>query len=193
MTNMKPLCVDLCCGSGGWAAGFIVEGYRVIGYDIYAQPGFPGEFRRRDVRSVSGHDFPRPAIIVASPPCEEFSRHQMPWTRRRNPPEPDLSIVEACWRIAAEAGAPLVLENVRMAQGWLGPAKAHYGSRYLWGDAPLPLPRCNTAASKGLALAGQERQKQSMSSSHRAERARIPIVLAQWVARCFAPVNMDRK
>jgi hypothetical protein len=29
---MKPLCIDLYCGLGGWAEGFLSEGYDVIGF-----------------------------------------------------------------------------------------------------------------------------------------------------------------
>src|ERR1700676_1131616 len=100
---MRPLCIDLCCGSGGWATGFMAEGWRVIGYDIEPQPRYPGEFWLGDLRWLDGYSFPSPCVIVASPPCQEFTRHQMPWTKRCNPPEPDLSIVEACWRIARQA------------------------------------------------------------------------------------------
>lgn len=32
----QPLCIDLYCGLGGWADGFLAEGYRVIGFDIEA-------------------------------------------------------------------------------------------------------------------------------------------------------------
>ena len=32
--NDKPLCIDLCCGLGGWAEGFLAEGYDVVGFDI---------------------------------------------------------------------------------------------------------------------------------------------------------------
>jgi len=31
---MKPLAIDLYCGLGGWAEGFLSEGYRVVGFDI---------------------------------------------------------------------------------------------------------------------------------------------------------------
>jgi hypothetical protein len=31
----------------------------------------------------------------------------------------------------------MVVENVVGAQKWLGPAKWHYGSFYLWGDVPV--------------------------------------------------------
>lgn len=30
----KPLAIDLYCGLGGWAEGFLAEGYNVIGFDI---------------------------------------------------------------------------------------------------------------------------------------------------------------
>ena len=31
---MKPLCIDLFCGLGGWSEGFLAEGWNVVGYDI---------------------------------------------------------------------------------------------------------------------------------------------------------------
>ncbi len=35
---------------------------------------------------------------------------------------------------------PLVVENVKGAQPWVGRAKWHYGSYYLWGDVPALMP-----------------------------------------------------
>lgn len=174
----EPLVYDLCCGLGGWTEGFLSEGYRCIGYDIEAQPSYPGEFWQQDVRKVDWTErltFAQPAVIVASPPCEQFSRHQMPWTRARNPPEPDLSIVEACYRLAREACCPIVLENVRMAQNWLGRARWHSGSFYLWGDVPALMPLVT------------HRPKESFSSTKRLERAKIPFELSSHIARCFKP------
>jgi len=52
----------------------------------------------------------------------------------------------SCFRIQREASEasgshiPLVLENVKGAQRWIGPAKWHYGSYYLWGDVPALMP-----------------------------------------------------
>jgi hypothetical protein len=31
---VTPLAVDLFCGLGGWAEGFLAEGWRVIGFDV---------------------------------------------------------------------------------------------------------------------------------------------------------------
>ncbi len=174
---IKPLVYDLCCGRGGWARGFLAEGYIVIGFDVDDQPDYPGVFYRADVRGLIGHKWHDAAVIVASPPCQEFTRHQLPWTKRHNPPEPDLSIVQACRRIAAEAGVPLVMENVRNAQRWLGKAKAHYGSRYLWGDVPPILPFA------------EKSRKEHLSSTAVALRSEIPFDLARFIAQCFKPAR----
>ncbi len=191
----KPLVIDLCCGLGGWSKGFLAEGYRAIGFDT-VRHDYPGELVLQDARTVCGMRLRQlhPAVVVASPPCQEFSRHDQPWTKKRNPPAPDLSIVEACFRIAKEAGIPIVLENVRGAQPFIGKARAHFGSQYLWGDVPALLPAGRQR--KGFTWWGTEgsrqadvvpRQKQSRTSAAVAERSEIPFDLAQWIARCFHP------
>jgi hypothetical protein len=162
---------DLCSGRGGWTRGLEAAGFEVIGIDVEdLGQQIVADVRRLDARPYRGSV----ALVVASPPCPEFSRWDMPWTRRRNPPPPDLSIVGACYRIAWELRAPIVLENVRGAQMFLGRAKAHAGPYYLWGDAPLPLP------------AVRQRCKESMSSTWQAERARIPFELALHIGRHFS-------
>ncbi len=64
----------------------------------------------------------------------------MPWKRAKALPPPDNTLFEACFRIAREAGCPLVVENVKGAQPWVGRAAWHYGSFYLWGDVPALMP-----------------------------------------------------
>lgn len=180
MQTVKPLALDLCCGLGGWAEGLIAAGWDVVGVD--AEESFrwkyPGKFYCLDVRNLARADFGylRPALVVASPPCQEYSRHDQPWTRKRNPPPPDKSIWEACERIAAEAGAPLILENVRGAQMFHGRAAWHVGTYYLWGNVPALMP-------KRLAL----RNKESRTSGAQAERAKIPFELAHYIGQVFHP------
>lgn len=180
--HTPPMLLDLCCGLGGWADGFIAEGWGVVGVDVAERfrASYPGYFIGADVTRLRLRDLPGSfALVVASPPCQEFSRHQMPWTRRRTPAPPDLSIWRACERIAAELAAPLIVENVCAAQRWMGAARWHCGPYYLWGDVPALMP--------GLGETFGERQKQSRSSEAAAERAKIPLHLAQHIARMMRP------
>src|SRR5258708_35162771 len=56
------------------------------------------------------------------------------------------ALFEACFRIQREAceaagrHIPLIVENVRGAQKWVGRARWNYGSFYLWGDVPALMP-----------------------------------------------------
>ena len=156
---MKPLAIDLFCGLGGWAEGFLAEGYDVIGFDIEARP-YPGQLVIQDVLTLHGSQFKNAAAIVASPPCQKYSYMAMPWSLSKDLArwyraedvgyhpkteaalrQSDLNaLFNACFRIQREASAaagrriPLVVENVKGAQPWVGPARAHFGSFYLWGD-----------------------------------------------------------
>jgi hypothetical protein len=70
----------------------------------------------------------------------------MPWKRAKALPPPDNTLFEACFRIQREAceaagrHIPLIVENVRGAQKWVGRARWNYGSFYLWGDVPALMP-----------------------------------------------------
>jgi C-5 cytosine-specific DNA methylase len=174
------LAIDLFCGLGGWAEGFLAEGYDVIGFDIERRP-YPGQLVLQDVRTIDGYRLRRAAVIVASPPCDDFSRWDQPWANViKNRREPDLSLWHAAERIGEESGVPLIIENVRGAQKFMGPARTHFGKQYLWGDVPALLPYINGQQNEG-------RQKQTVPSSRKAERAKIPFPLAQHIAACFKP------
>lgn len=64
-------------------------------------------------------------------------------------------LFDACFRIQREASQaagkriPLVVENVRGAQPWVGRAVWKYGSYYLWGDVPALVPLPSKALRKG--------------------------------------------
>ena len=148
----KLICYDLYAGLGGWAEGFLAEGYECIGFDIeahdYGTGGYPGELRIRDVRSIHGSELKDATCIVGSSPCQEFSYRAMPWKRAKALPPPYLGmeLFNAQFRIQREASEaagryiPMVVENVRGAQKWVGRAQWHYGSFYLWGDVPALMP-----------------------------------------------------
>jgi len=111
----------------------------------------------QDVLTLDGRQFRNAAVIVASPPCQAYSYRGMPWGamwREHNRMDDDggpagnyrgkdpilNDLFWACFRIAREAGLPVIVENVKNAQQFVGPAAWHYGSFYLWGDVPALMP-----------------------------------------------------
>lgn len=164
--------MDLCCGRGGVTRALLEAGFEVIGVDIVRHSDYPTEaiFLEADVRTLDGHRFQGCRFMWASPPCEEFSRHDQPWTRAKNPPLPDLSIVQACYRIREEAQpAVFILENVRGAQKFIGRANFQRSGRYLWGDAVLA-PRVVV------------KQKEQYAGNQRDLRAEVPHDLVYSIA-----------
>lgn len=145
-----PLAIDLFCGLGGWTEGLITEGYRVVGFDNvrhrYGSAQYPAQLVLQDVLTIHGAQFKDAALIVASPPCQAYSYRAMPWKKSKALPPPDNALFEACFRIQREAEdaagvpIPMVVENVCGAQKWVGRARWHYGSFYLWGDVPALMP-----------------------------------------------------
>lgn len=166
---MKPLAIDLFCGLGGWTDGLLSEGWHCVGYDIeaheYGDEKYPGELVIADCLTLNGADLREAALIVASPPCTEYSYMAMPWTRakqiaralRGEDEFPDgykgsrtiaelNALFDACFRIQREAceaagrHIPLVVENVRGAIPWVGRSRWNFGSFHLWGDVPALMP-----------------------------------------------------
>lgn len=171
--------VDLFCGIGGWTRAFLERGHCVIGIDIVRHDRYPAaaDFELADCLSLDGGRFRGADLVIASSPCDEFSPFRMPWTRARSPKHPDrgIALFRAAERIARDAGAPLVLENVQSAQRFVGRAVANIGPFYLWGDGvPALLPKRITM-----------RKKESYGSHQRAERAEIPIEVARAIARFY--------
>ncbi len=126
---------------------------------------YPAQLVLQDVLTIHGSQFRNADLIVASPPCQEFSYMAMPWSRAKQIAAalrgqgefpagytgsrtiPQLTaLFDACFRIQAEASGaagryiPMVVENVRGAQPWVGRAPWNYGSFYLWGDVPALMP-----------------------------------------------------
>lgn len=75
--DMRPLGIDLFCGLGGWTEGLLAEGYRVVGFDNerhqYGEAKYPAQMVIQDVLTLHGSQFKDATLIVASPPCQEYS------------------------------------------------------------------------------------------------------------------------
>lgn len=159
-SSTPPLAIDLFCGLGGWTDGLIAEGYYVVGFDIerhdYGAGGYPAQLVLQDVLTLHGRQFKDAALIVASPPCQEYSYMAMPWSKAkakerdllegRDDPKRLTALFDACFRIQREAceaagrHIPMVVENVRGAQKWVGRSRWNFGSFHLWGDVPALMP-----------------------------------------------------
>ena len=214
-----PLAIDLYCGLGGWTEGLLAEGWDVIGFDIeqhvYGKHRYPAQLVLQDVLTLHGSQFRNADLIVASPPCQKYSYMAMPWTRAKAQAAAiradetgqaleDLNrLFNACFRIQAEASIaagrriPLIVENVKGAQPWVGRARYNFGPYYFWGsDVPAIMPRPDTG--KGFMVFKDFLDSEASiiwsRNDHRrkqwsAEIAKIPPEVSTWIAKCFKPTS----
>jgi hypothetical protein len=176
---MKPLVLDLCSGTGGATSAAVARGWDVVRVDIDTQHRADVV---ADVRTWSWTDR-QPMVVWASPPCQEFSRWSMPWTRKRNPPQPDMSILMGCLRIKDECRPDYwIIENVRGAvpffAPFLGEPRFRFGPFLLWGDFPRP-DRAYVAL-----------RKEHLSGKDRVGRAAIPANVSEAV---FGAIEYDAR
>jgi hypothetical protein len=209
----KPLAIDLFCGLGGWTDGLLAGGYDVIGFDIeqhvYGEHRYPGLLAIQDVRTLHGSQFKNAALIVASPPCQEYSYMAMPWKKAKALAAEYRSgvrdvaklteLFDACFRIQREAceasgrHIPLIVENVRGAEPWVGRAKWKSGAFYFWGDVPALMPIYEHVKLGGSWFHGYRkgqgpRNHGSKSKARKAASAmiaKIPLPLSLHIAEVF--------
>lgn len=179
--------LDLFCGRWGWSRAFAARGWECVGVDLIEPSDVPTGciFVQQDVLGMSRipDDF---EFICASSPCQEFALFGMPhfWP---NPPYPELGIRlfnhtrALLWR----SGRPLVMENVRAAQRFVGNATMACGPFMLWGTGVPPLmPQgVNKGMSQQRDASGRRRgELEHVSKKERAARgAQIPSELANTV------------
>ena len=167
--------IDLCSGLGGASQAMKDRSWEVIRIDneVVFKPDLC-----IDVRKFYGFNF-KVDLIWASPPCTEFAREWMPWTKTGK--EPDMSIVKACLKIIQNMQPRFwVIENVQGAVKYfeplLGKPRKIIKPYFFWGHFP---PLGDVKISK--------RKKESFSSTQQAERARIPYEIS--LALCLAIEN----
>ena len=201
--NARPLALDLCSGLGGWAEGLEASGWDVIRVDIADMFAETGEAKPancllmlQDIRTFHGSQARQCGLIVASPPCTEYSWMAMPWSRAKQvgralrgedefpanyrgsrAVEQLNELFDACFRIQREAceaagrHIPMVVENVRGAIPWVGRSRWNFGSYHLWGDVPalMPIPAGKVAVkAPGLGRMGSPKRSSTYA------RARLP-------------------
>lgn len=165
----------------------------------------------QDVLTIHGSQFRDADLIVASPPCQEYSYMAMPWSRAKQIEAEYLdgtrnradltALFDACFRIQREACEasgryiPLVVENVRGAQKWVGRSRWSMGAFHLWGDVPAVMPYGSASKQPGHwfkdsgTASGSARfgSKSKERKEWSARVAKIPIELSVHIARCWKP------
>jgi DNA (cytosine-5)-methyltransferase 1 len=123
----RPGVVDLCCGAGGFAWGFMQAGYEILlGVDTCAHAlktfavNLPAaETLQLDITASQAAQKileqlrRRPRVVIAGPPCQGFSR-----AGPRKPDDPRNKVLQSAVRIAVELQPDIiVLENVLYLRG----------------------------------------------------------------------------
>ncbi len=138
--------LDLFCGMGGWSIGFHREGFECVGLDI-VDVGYPYQFIHSDIRNFSGNNgLGSFDVVVASPPCTEFSRLKTLYGHGHNrkapaDPEKGMELVREAKRVIDEVNPKYwLIENVGGAiphfKPFLGTPKFVRRPFHLWGQFP---------------------------------------------------------
>jgi len=134
--------LDLCCGMGGWSIGFHREGFDCEGVDVLDLM-YPYKLLLADVETF--HPTKNYDVVVASPPCTEFSQLTRLAVARGQRGAVDIEkgvrLIRACLRVIEEVEPRFwVLENVAGSEKHitqiLGKPKIKRGPWRLWGCFP---------------------------------------------------------
>lgn len=162
VTPKQPILIDLFCGRGGWTVPAMSRGWKCHGFDC-VDHGYPGELHLGnlpvDLQVLTDL---QPDLVLASPPCEEYARHHMPWIKG---PAPDESLLRWSIGLIGRMKCPVIVECSLFAYRHVQGGRIA-GSYSLWGNVPALLPKV-------------PRNKHRHSSA--ARRAVIEPSLAEWI------------
>lgn len=133
---MKPRLLDLFCGAGGCACGYVRAGFEVVGVDNRPQKNYlksgASEFIQADALEFCrehGHEFD---AIHASPPCQGFttmrhlvqSKHPRHYPDLLTPMRALLKTLPCPWVIENVPGAPVARGSTMLCGTMFGLATA---------------------------------------------------------------------
>jgi DNA (cytosine-5)-methyltransferase 1 len=113
----RPRLLDLYCGAGGIADGYVRAGFVVVGVDHEPQPNYPYTFCHADALDILRGIIDHPeetrdqlgiVAVHASPPCQLFTaykRHGRVWSGW-------LDLIGPTRELLDLTGLPYVIENV---------------------------------------------------------------------------------
>jgi hypothetical protein len=176
--------LDLFCGRWGWSRAFAARSWTCEGVDLVSSPlpAADARFTCADILDLTPEIVKRfePDFIVASPPCEQFSIHNLKmWFPNPAYPELGIKLFNHTRALCESSGIPYVIENVKAAQQFVGDAVHHCGPFYLWGNGVPPL--MHQGIGKGSML-WSSRYRNMGKKQRKAEVATIPPELANCVA-----------
>lgn len=194
---MKVL--DLFCGGGGAADGYVAAGHQVMGVDIDPQPFYPHPFVLFDVMSylVYPAAWERFDFIHASPPCQPYSKavssRSSKWNDTLGKDEP--ALIEPLRELLEATGKPYVIENVRDAAPFMLNPMLLCGSmfgldipRHRFFESSIPLqwpahPNCRGIAKRAAERRGWDYRDMTVTGKGRR---------AGWSDRASELLGIDR-
>jgi DNA (cytosine-5)-methyltransferase 1 len=110
-SDRRPRLLDLYCGAGGCARGYMDAGFLVVGVDIHPQPNYCGHaFHQADALEFTrqhGHHFD---VTHASPPCQAYTPLGALSPHKSYP-----DLLAPTRDVLLHLGVPFVIENVMAA------------------------------------------------------------------------------
>lgn len=170
--------LDLFCGLGGWSRAFRDRGHRVVGVDIIPPAEVIGDVLALPIDVGCKVD-----LVLASPPCTEYAREDMPWCKTGA--SPDRALMAAAFDLVERIRPRWwIIENVRGAACYFPSPTMRFGSRYLWGCFPCLLDvEHSDCYGKTRSIAARRDHGQPHAEASRL-RAMIPYKLSK--ALCLA-------